>query len=508
MNSSQVKWLIIGLTGAAFSVTLVAGSVFYLAMSAIDPGGDDESWDEPAEIVDAPAEWQRRAEEDRAAKADPEYQRLLGIYDLTGPYVEVRRRLFFDKDFEFTEIELKKQFEAIDDPIAALSYATTIDQLGNFFYELEPDDLRSVVTEWTQQYPDSHFAWLVRGKQAIDYAWYWRGSGYANTVSDEAWEQFHAAIAEAEESLSRAYDLEPRDPEIAVGMLTICKAQGLPREEMEQWFQRAVSVVPSHYGAHNAKFDYLRPAWSGSWPEYKEFYDEVETAIVARDNDPVLRMAKRDAMDTLEAQWDEYNDGLSDAERRKRRDQDWLKINADLIARAPDDIRLRGKYLFWLKRSNKHLEAHLQFLEIGNRYPLGCGWSLQTYHQRRLESYFLFATQRTTPDPMVLCDQMLEIDSESHVPYQCLAFVHEKNSDSKAAEEAIQNAVRYARNHGGPYMQLSGLYEKQGRYEEAIEAVRAALARELPDESRTIAEKRETDLGRRVASGASSPTAP
>lgn len=507
MNSSQIKWLLIGLAGSAFCTIFVVGGVFFLAMSTIDSDERGGSWLDSGttETIDAPAEWRRQAEQDRAARRDPEYQRLLGLYELTAPYVEVRRRLFFDRDYEFAESELKRQFDAIDDPIAALSYATTIDQLSDFSYELEPGDLRSIMETWTEEYPDSHFAWLVRGKQAIDYAWYWRGSGYASTVSDEAWEQFYVAIAEANDCLSRAYGLEPRDPEIATAMLTICKAQSLPRDEMEKWFERAVAVVPSHYSAHTGKFDYLRPAWSGSWPEYTEFYDEVEAAIAARGNDPVLRMVKREAMDTLESDWENYSDGLSDADRRKQRDLDWLKINADLVARAPGDVRLRGKYLYWLKRNNRHREAHAQLVELGNRYPMGCGWNLQTYHQRRLESYFLLATQRSTPNPMSLCEEMLAIDSESYVPYQCLAYVYDKNNDSQAAEDAILNAVSFARNHGGPYMQLSGFYEKQGRYEEALEAVRTALARELPEESRAIAEKREADLRRRVTGSSPSP---
>src|SRR6185436_15731964 len=97
-----------------------------------------------------------------------------------------------------------------------------------------------------------------------------RGSGYADTVSEDGWKQFSAHLAQAAESFEKAWKLSPDDPEIAVSMIQVELGEGKDRARMELWFDRAMTLDRNNYDACDQKRNYLEPKWHGSpgkcWP--------------------------------------------------------------------------------------------------------------------------------------------------------------------------------------------------------------------------------------------------
>jgi len=119
--------------------------------------------------------------------------------------------------------------------------------------------------------PDESDSWLLEGLAQIDLAWFARGSGYANTVTDDQWKAFRADLASAAESLNKAWKLNPKDPRIPIEMMTVDLGQGQGRDQMELWFGRAMELDPNNYDACSSKLYYLEPKWYGSAADMLDF---------------------------------------------------------------------------------------------------------------------------------------------------------------------------------------------------------------------------------------------
>jgi hypothetical protein len=104
----------------------------------------------------------------------------------------------------------------------------------------------------------------LKGKFLVDYAWDARGDGWADRVTEAGAKAFSDRLAEAEKTLTHCYELFPDDPHAATEMLTVELGHGQGRQEMEQWFQRAMKADPDNYAACETKMNYLAAKWHGS----------------------------------------------------------------------------------------------------------------------------------------------------------------------------------------------------------------------------------------------------
>lgn len=111
----------------------------------------------------------------------------------------------------------------------------------------------------------------ARGAFLIRFAWDARGSGLASTVTDDGWRLFAQRLADAEDALVAAYELAPDRPHAPTSMLTVCMGRGHPRDEMEEWFERALRAEPDNMQACHKKLEYLHPKWHGSPEEHIGF---------------------------------------------------------------------------------------------------------------------------------------------------------------------------------------------------------------------------------------------
>ena len=106
--------------------------------------------------------------------------------------------------------------------------------------------------------------WLVKGETWTEIAWQARGSGYADSITDEGRKAFKDGLAEAERALDRAWQLDPTDVRIPMAMLNVELGQGKGRDRMELWFGRAMELNTNNFMACRAKLNYLEPKWYGS----------------------------------------------------------------------------------------------------------------------------------------------------------------------------------------------------------------------------------------------------
>jgi hypothetical protein len=111
----------------------------------------------------------------------------------------------------------------------------------------------------------------VDGINLIAWAWEARGTGLGDAVTEEGGQRFRDRLLAAEDRFTAAHRLAPDRPEAAAGMITVCMGLGRDRDEMEEWFVRAVTADPVAWPAFGAKLEYLKPKWHGTPEEMLAF---------------------------------------------------------------------------------------------------------------------------------------------------------------------------------------------------------------------------------------------
>jgi tetratricopeptide (TPR) repeat protein len=135
----------------------------------------------------------------------------------------------------------------------------------------------AIITEfkyWLTRNKSSHFANACLGIVHISYAWEARGSGFANTITEEGHRIFKMRLSTAKEYLEKAYSLDPSDPVVPAELITVAMGMGLGRNEVEKQFQRAIIADSTDHQAYFSKLLYLMPKWFGSKEEMFSFARE------------------------------------------------------------------------------------------------------------------------------------------------------------------------------------------------------------------------------------------
>ena len=136
-----------------------------------------------------------------------------------------------------------EDFRGVSFPVKGAERQTLIDALA-----AHPD-----ADPWTLN--------MLRGYHGIAFAWEFRGSGYANTVTPAGWAGFRRHIALARTALTAAYEAEPNYPESSAAMCTVCMAESVDGRE---WFDRAITAQIDFMNAWGNYGESVRPRWGGT----------------------------------------------------------------------------------------------------------------------------------------------------------------------------------------------------------------------------------------------------
>ena len=161
--------------------------------------------------------------------------------------------------------ETNTPIEVVYEVMAEMEHVLAWDKGGLIkFYE-------AVKNELNKTWPQSAYVALFRGSFFVDYAWQARGSGLANTVSAQGWKLFSERLTTADESLQKAWRLDPTLEAIPLKMISVELGKGRERERMELWFRRAMALNTNNQAACTAKLYYLLPQWHGSAKDMIDF---------------------------------------------------------------------------------------------------------------------------------------------------------------------------------------------------------------------------------------------
>ncbi len=129
--------------------------------------------------------------------------------------------------------------------------------------------------KWRESNPESLAAAIGLANLWIEYAWFARGSGYSDTVSDEQWEAFGARLDAAGKTLGEAAKLSDSDPYWYVVALTVGLGQGWPAENFDAVTEEGNKLAPTFWGIDVKRAYSLLPRWHGEPGDWEKFAEKV-----------------------------------------------------------------------------------------------------------------------------------------------------------------------------------------------------------------------------------------
>jgi hypothetical protein len=220
---------------------------------------------------------------------------------------------------------------------------------------------------------------IYRGVIYKDYAWEARGTGAANTVSPE---NFEERLRESERALLAAWALNPGHVIIANSMLTVVMGLNQDRRTMEQWFERAMTLDDNNYTACVRKLYYLYPRWHGSQEEAVAFGRECRDTRNFASGIPLI-LAEVHLDTFLWLPKERQKEYVQNAEVWK----DLSETYEERLRHYPDDTRSRKRYALFCWYAERYAEAAKQFQILGDRLVPDEIFNERLIQYARAESY-------------------------------------------------------------------------------------------------------------------------
>ena len=137
--------------------------------------------------------------------------------------------------------------------------------------------------KWTAAYPGSATARIALAQAYINYAWFARGSGYSNTVSDSGWDLFGERIALAKATLIEAAHLKEKCPYWYEAMQIVALAEGWDKRQARELFDQARAFDPTYYHYYREYANFLLPKWYGEEGETQALAEEISSRLPGSD---------------------------------------------------------------------------------------------------------------------------------------------------------------------------------------------------------------------------------
>lgn len=133
------------------------------------------------------------------------------------------------------------------------------------------DNTRRKVDEWVKQAPHSAHAKLVLAQMLVNRAWFYRGTGYAESVPPEARPLVSRYLEEAGNVLSKFRAVRFSDPEWFDIMFFVASAQSWSQPQIDTLVQDLQKFGQSYTTAYQSAASTLLPKWGGSYEALERF---------------------------------------------------------------------------------------------------------------------------------------------------------------------------------------------------------------------------------------------
>ncbi len=189
---------------------------------------------------------------------------------------------------ELAEVTLLRKYLSEGRWIEAENFLTEFDTDGRsaIIDPLVSEEGRSEYYDaWLKERPDSAIAWMVSGFQNIHWAWDARGGGTADIVTNVGMQLFYSRLNEAHDAFGRSVNLDSQYADPYVGLMTVAMGTGWEREQLWDYFAKALVRSRYCYSAHSQMIHAVAEKWGG---EPGEMFSIASKAVVSAVNDTPL----------------------------------------------------------------------------------------------------------------------------------------------------------------------------------------------------------------------------
>ena len=273
-----------------------------------------------------------------------------GIYCAAPPnwpnYAETKRRvdrLIIDSDLDLLErAETELGFSRDRFPSGQYYFDAWFLSLYTLF-TLPNEHLYRLASAWAKAKGEDGYVKLAEALMRYGEAWVARGTGYANTVTPEAWNIYWRKLREADKVLDSASDkLKSMGP---WHVLKLRIAYQLPelKGSRADLLDAASTAWPDYTSIYTTAMRYSLPKWGGSYEEV----DRIARLAVARSKgmDASMYAVVYERMFSFEcdcilpesaADWNLMKKGFRDIEAQGRADADTWKFYGKLACQMRD----------------------------------------------------------------------------------------------------------------------------------------------------------------------------
>lgn len=131
------------------------------------------------------------------------------------------------------------------------------------------------LNEWAAARPNEVTAKVALAGLYQRYAWFARGGGYADTVSENGWKLMAERNASALRILKELQTNSKKDPRVYYLLLQAAKDESYDKAQYAEIFDESIKLFPDYKTAYYAKVLDLQPRWGGEKGEWERFIKET-----------------------------------------------------------------------------------------------------------------------------------------------------------------------------------------------------------------------------------------
>ncbi len=172
-------------------------------------------------------------------------------------------------------------------------------------------NLVALTQRWAREHPQSALAHMLHVRARYALAWWYRGDGYANTVSAEMWALFKQHIDAAIEHLGAHAEVSLQHSTAYSYALMLGRSAGWDRARLVALVDAGLRLAPKDFGLHQSMLTSLLPKWGGSEEAIDSYIDwaadkagpEHGHMVYARLYNEVAGEFQQDLFTRTRAQW-------------------------------------------------------------------------------------------------------------------------------------------------------------------------------------------------------------
>jgi hypothetical protein len=201
----------------------------------------------------------------------------------------------------------------------------------HYFYDalsapIERDwvELIAALKVWQEARPTSAVPPLLLANAYANYAWFARGNGQPDTVTETGWSLFKDRLNQAAFFLNTSRHRSDTNPQWYTTALLIARGLQWPRDRVDTFVKESAALEPLYQHTYAAMAVFLLPRWFGTPGDWEAFAQDTAERIGGREgsavyNQIVVRVAvqigHKAFFDANEINWRKVQWGFADREK-------------------------------------------------------------------------------------------------------------------------------------------------------------------------------------------------